>query len=279
MEGKIRKIFPGANTANGSFNFFDNIIQGDINRIFCFKGGPGVGKSSLMKKIAQEFIDRGYDVELHHCPSDPSSLDALLIKKLGVVLLDGTSPHIVDPKNPGAVDEIVNLGEFWNVENLEKNKDEIIKLANVNFSDKPVKVSKNITYLGQIPYIMDFENRKLMGEIEIDGEYKDDYIMDDSALLYDTSDGIYIITGCSHSGICNIIEYAKKVSGKDKVLGIIGGTHLQEINEQLYKTIEYFKENNIKELYPCHCTKFYVKAEMFKNLDIKDAHVGLEINW
>ena len=38
-------------------------------------------------------------------------------------------------------------------------------------------------------------------------------------------------------------------------------------------------ENNIKELYPCHCTKFYVKAEMFKNLDIKDAHVGLEINW
>ena len=158
-------------------------------------------------------------------------------------------------------------------------KDEIIKLANVNFSDKPVKVSKNITYLGQIPDIMDFENRKLMGEIEIDDEYKDDYIMDDSALLYENQDGIYIITGCSHSGICNIIEYAKKVSGKDKVLGIIGGTHLQEINEQLYKTIEYFKENNIKELYPCHCTKFYVKAEMFKNLDIKDAHVGLEINW
>ena len=82
MEGKVRKLFPGANTANGSFNFFDNIIQGDINRIFCFKGGPGVGKSSLMRKIAKEFIDNGYDVELHHCPSDPSSLDAILIKEL-----------------------------------------------------------------------------------------------------------------------------------------------------------------------------------------------------
>ena len=33
MEGKIRKIFPGANTANGSFNFFDNIIQNDINAV------------------------------------------------------------------------------------------------------------------------------------------------------------------------------------------------------------------------------------------------------
>ena len=158
-------------------------------------------------------------------------------------------------------------------------KEEIIKLANVKFSDKPVKMSKNITYLGQIPDTIDFENRKLMGQIEIDGEYKNDYIIDDSALLYETQDGIYIITGCSHSGICNIIEYAKKVSKKDNVLGIIGGTHLQEINNQLYKTIDYFKANNIKELYPCHCTKFYVKAEMFKYLNIKDAHVGLEINW
>ena len=78
-----------------------------------------------MKKIAQEFIDRGYDVELHHCPSDPSSLDALLIKiRSSFVRWDFTS--YVDPKNPGGADEIVNLGN-WNVENLE-NKDEIIKV-------------------------------------------------------------------------------------------------------------------------------------------------------
>ena len=129
MEGKIRKLFPGANTANGSFNFFDNIIQGDINRIFCLKGGPGVGKSSLMKKIAKEFIDMEYDVELHYCPSDPSSLDAILIKKLKVVLLDATSPHIIDPKDPGSVDEIINLGDFWNTDSLEKNKDKIIEVG------------------------------------------------------------------------------------------------------------------------------------------------------
>ncbi|MCR8746137.1 PRK06851 family protein [Romboutsia lituseburensis] len=127
MEGKSRKLFPGANTANGSFNFFDNIITKNVNRIFCLKGGPGVGKSSLMKKIANEFLEKGYDIELHYCPSDPSSLDAVLIKELGVVLLDGTAPHIVDPKDPGAIDEIVNLGEYWNLENLEKNKVEIVE--------------------------------------------------------------------------------------------------------------------------------------------------------
>ena len=79
------------------------------------KGGPGVGKSSFMKKIATEFADKGYDVEIFPCSSDPGSLDAVVIKKLGVVLIDATAPHIVDPKIPGAIDEIVNFGDFWDV--------------------------------------------------------------------------------------------------------------------------------------------------------------------
>lgn len=127
MEGKTRKLFPGGNTANGSYNYFNYMIPENVNRIFCLKGGPGVGKSSLMKKIAKEFIAKGYDIELHHCPSDPSSLDGIVIKKLGVALLDGTAPHIVDPKDPGAIDEIVNLGEYWNLEGLEKYKVEIVE--------------------------------------------------------------------------------------------------------------------------------------------------------
>ena len=125
MKGKMRKLFPGANTSNGFYSYFNYIIPKDVNRIFCLKGGPGVGKSSLMKKVAREFAERGYDVEVFPCSSDPGSLDAVVIKKLKVVLLDATAPHIVDPKIPGAIDEIVNFGDFWNVDNLENNKIEI----------------------------------------------------------------------------------------------------------------------------------------------------------
>lgn len=127
MKGKVRKIFPGANTSNGFYSYFDYIIPKDVNRIFCLKGGPGVGKSSLMKKVARDFVEKGYDVEVFPCSSDPSSLDAVVIKKLKVVLLDATAPHIVDPKIPGAIDEIVNFGDFWNMDNLEKNKMEIVQ--------------------------------------------------------------------------------------------------------------------------------------------------------
>jgi hypothetical protein len=49
-----------------------------------------------------------------------------VIPELHVALLDGTAPHIVDPRNPGAVDEIINLGEFWNEAQMLKSKEEIM---------------------------------------------------------------------------------------------------------------------------------------------------------
>jgi nucleoside-triphosphatase THEP1 len=134
MKGKIKRAFPGGNTSKGSYSFFNYIVPENVNRIFCLKGGPGVGKSSLMKKLAKEYNSKGYDIELFHCPSDPNSLDALVIKELGVLLLDGTSPHIVDPKLPGAEDEIVNLGDFLNTAELEKNKNKIIE-TDIDISD------------------------------------------------------------------------------------------------------------------------------------------------
>lgn len=127
MQSNSRKMFPGGNTSKGFKSFFDYVIPKNVNIIFCMKGGPGVGKSSLMKKVSKEMIDRGYDVDLYPCSSDPNSLDAIVIKDLGVVMLDATAPHIVDPKNPGAIDEILDLGRFWTRQGIEDKKEEILE--------------------------------------------------------------------------------------------------------------------------------------------------------
>lgn len=126
QKGNIKKVFPGGNTSKGFYSFYDQIIPEDAERIFVLKGGPGVGKSSFMRTIGEEFVKQGYDIELHYCSSDNRSLDGLVIKKANVALLDGTAPHMVDPKNPGAVDEILNLGEYWDESSLIKNKYDII---------------------------------------------------------------------------------------------------------------------------------------------------------
>lgn len=126
---KERHLFPGGNTSKGFYSLYRYVLsQDDAKRILCIKGGPGTGKSQLMKKVGAYFANKGYTIEYHHCSSDPNSLDGVLIKELNIALLDGTSPHIVDPITPGAVDEILNMGDALNVETLSKNKKEIINL-------------------------------------------------------------------------------------------------------------------------------------------------------
>lgn len=158
------------------------------------------------------------------------------------------------------------------------SKKELSKVCRLNLSKEPVQISEHITYLGEIPTLNDFETRYSIGKSIVNGEKVDDTINDDSAIVYKSDKGLFVITGCSHSGICNILEYAKKVCNDNRIYGVIGGFHLFEVNARLDKTIDYLKENNIKLLYPCHCVSLKAKIEMAKRLDINEVGVGLEIN-
>ncbi|MFA5524956.1 MAG: nucleoside-triphosphatase [Tissierellales bacterium] len=133
MKGKERRMFPGGNTSKGFFSYFDYIInRKDANKFIILKGGPGTGKSSMMRKIGVYMQEKGYDVEYHHCASDRESIDSIMIPKLKIALVDGTAPHVTDPKYPGAVDMIINLGEYWDSKGLEKNREEIVKVIERN---------------------------------------------------------------------------------------------------------------------------------------------------
>ena len=91
--GKLRRVYPGGNTSVGFYSYYDYILPSDARRIMVIKGGPGVGKSTFMKKIGKEMLDRGYDVEFHHCSSDNNSIDGVVIPAAQVAMIDGTAPH------------------------------------------------------------------------------------------------------------------------------------------------------------------------------------------
>lgn len=126
---KIRNFYPGGNTCYGFYSFYDYMASPEVERKIILKGGPGVGKSSFMKKMGEDFLSQGYDIEYHWCSSDNESLDGIVIGKQQVCILDGTAPHVVDPRYPGAVDEIINLGNYWQQKLLQKNRSEIIELT------------------------------------------------------------------------------------------------------------------------------------------------------
>ena len=126
---KERHLFLGGNTSRGFFSHYSYLLpQETANRIICLKGGPGTGKSSLMKRVAKHFEEKSYEIEYYHCSSDADSLDGIWIKGLNIAMVDGTSPHVIDPIHPGAVDETVNLGIALNNELLTKNKKEIMEV-------------------------------------------------------------------------------------------------------------------------------------------------------
>jgi len=128
-KGTIKRVFPGNNTSLGFYSFYEYILPADATRLLIIKGGPGVGKSTFMKKIAEVMVDQGYDIEYHHCASDNSSLDGITFPQIGVAIVDGTAPHVVDPKHPGAVDEIIHLGDYWNENGVRHYRKEIMEVT------------------------------------------------------------------------------------------------------------------------------------------------------
>nr|WP_249365394.1 PRK06851 family protein [Cytobacillus citreus] len=128
VAGKILNYFGGGNTARGFYSLFESNLQG-LERLFILKGGPGTGKSSLMKSIGSEWADKGYDLEYIHCSSDNNSIDGVIIPVLKVGIVDGTAPHVIEPKAPGAIEEYVNLGEAWDSKALAERKGEIENLT------------------------------------------------------------------------------------------------------------------------------------------------------
>ncbi len=119
--------FAAVNSANGFQSYFDAVFA-KATRLYIIKGGSGTGKSHLMRVIASEAESRGYAVEYYYCSSDPTSLDGIFIGGLEIGILDGTAPHTTDPIYPGIRDEIVNVGDFWDVAALGKKKARITEL-------------------------------------------------------------------------------------------------------------------------------------------------------
>ena len=123
-----KSFFPGSNTCRGFYGYFHELLaREDMERVYIIKGGPGVGKSTLMKRLGAAWEKQGRDVEYYWCSGDPDSLDVVVSG--GRMLMDGTAPHVIDPTLPGAADGILNLGVCLNESIMALHREEILAVG------------------------------------------------------------------------------------------------------------------------------------------------------
>ncbi len=159
---------------------------------------------------------------------------------------------------------------------ISENK--LAKHFHLSLHRDPKLLTENLIFLGEIPRENDFEGVLSFGCKE--GSTEADKVIEDSALVCKTSKGLVIITGCSHAGICNIIDYAKKVCNENRIVDIVGGFHLQNPSQrQLEGTISYFKDTNPAAVHACHCTDLKSKIALSRVVNLQEVGVGISLEY
>lgn len=146
----LPEFFAGANSADGFYSCFEDmysISSGDI--MYILKGGPGTGKSTLMKNVTKKLIEKGEKATLFYCSSDPDSLDGAVFEKSGTGIADGTAPHIMEARFLGVCERIVPLSECLDNSLLYDERERLLSLYALN-SSLHKKASRLIRAAGRL---------------------------------------------------------------------------------------------------------------------------------
>jgi len=140
-------------------------------------------------------------------------------------------------------------------------------------STKPYSLLENtVLYLGEIPRDTDFEKGIPNAHYQENGIEKWDPIEDDTSIVMNLKNkGLVILSGCAHAGIVNTVQYARQITGVDKIHAIMGGFHLSGALFEgiIDRTIEELIKIDPDYLIPCHCTGRKAIMEIEKALPDK----------
>jgi 7,8-dihydropterin-6-yl-methyl-4-(beta-D-ribofuranosyl)aminobenzene 5'-phosphate synthase len=179
-------------------------------------------------------------------------------------------PHALLPKRA----EGLSIGSPLSIADLPER-------VQLRLLTKPHPVSEHVTVLGEIPRVYAFEQGRAVGETQSACGccWEEDAISDDTSLALLLSEGVFVVTGCAHAGVCNTVAYAKAVTRQARVLGVLGGFHLFEAGEALKKTLATLQELGVERAYPAHCTSLAVKSAFFGAMETHEVGVGLTLDW
>ncbi len=151
----------------------------------------------------------------------------------------------------------------------------------VTTSRNLVRLTGDLVFLGEIDRVTDVvPDRGKKRTLVTPSGPEPDRLLDDSALAYISDMGLVVITGCSHAGIPNLIEHARKVTGENRIRDVIGGFHLMENDRAtIDATVAYLRKVRPAMLHPCHCTSLAAKIALAAVAPVSEVGVGLMLTY
>lgn len=177
--------------------------------------------------------------------------------------------------HPGCCTKRYSLRRNMEYAGINENRDELLEKFKLIETKNPYQFFENAWYLGEIDRKLEVPEKNLPTVLE---NKEIDYLYDDSGIVIKLTEGIVVFSSCSHSGINNIIEQAKRVTNENRILAVVGGFHLKEIDEYTLELLQYFKDNNIKQAYMGHCTSDevigYFREQLNGFTEVKTLYAG-----
>ncbi len=273
-------------TAQHGVSFLIEVTVGKITKRILFDTGPSaevVAHNMKYLEIKPNTIDM---IALSHCHYDHTGGLTGILKEIQghdvpilahpslfdihLVAGSGPKPRNWLPRPIGMVGENTE-------ENIKKHGGFLTLVSN------PFELMPGVIWAGEIERVTDFEKTPTLAtRIIKDGEVLNDPIIDDTALAINVAGaGLFVVSGCSHSGIVNIVKQCIKFSQVKKVKAVIGGFHLiNASNDRIEKTISALKELNVEKIYSGHCTGFKAQAAIYHEFGdaFEELYVGKVIH-
>lgn len=168
-----------------------------------------------------------------------------------------------------AYDDLTEAGTFL-------SEDKLRRQFTMRLSRDPIALTDRMFFLGEIPRPFEFERAAPKGRVWGASGEEPDHILDDTAIACRTAQGLVVLSGCAHAGICNTIEHARAVTGESRVAGVIGGFHLQKAPvDRLARTGEYLASLGLATVHACHCSDLEAKIALAGHVGIGEVGVGM----
>ena len=121
--------------------------------------------------------------------------------------------------------------------------------------EKPEELFSGIWLTGPVPRVYPEKNYTAGTEVNTGNVWVEDTVPDDQSLVFNTSHGLVLLSGCGHSGIINTLEYARGFLRPAPVDAAVGGFHLfAASDQQLAWTASKLKEYQTARILGAHCT-------------------------